>query len=79
MSSVLPSGGTPALSLEQERECTSTIAEFTTAIMSGDTNKDGKLSKEEFMAWVADPKTSIPDEKILTRWIDMFTNSQAGQ
>ncbi len=78
VSSVLPSGGTPALSLEQERECAATIAEFTAAIMAADSNKDGKLSREEFMTWVADPNTAIGDEKILTKWIEMFASNQVG-
>ena len=75
VASVLPSGGTPALSLEQERECATTITEFTAAIMAADSNKDGKLSREEFMAWVTDPKTAIGDERILTKWIEMFATS----
>ena len=74
---MLPSGGTAALSPEQERECTASIAEFTTAIMSGgDANKDGKLSKQEFMAWVSNPNTAMGDQKMLTKWIDTFANNQ---
>ena len=33
------------------------------------------LPREEFMNWVADPKTAIGDEKILTKWIEMLASS----
>jgi hypothetical protein len=39
VASVLPSGGAPALSLEQEAELERTITEFTAEIMTADTNK----------------------------------------
>ena len=29
--------------------------------------QDGKLSQEEFVSWIADPKTSFADEQVLTR------------
>eukprot|EP01043_Picozoa_sp_COSAG02_P022669 COSAG02_NODE_1185_length_14007_cov_52.908398_4_plen_70_part_00 len=67
----------PSLSAAQEADCAETISDFTAAIMEGDRNKDGRLSKQEFMDWVRDPNTSISDQRALQRWVDMFTSELA--
>ena len=74
VASVLPSGGAASLSSEQEAELQKTITDFTAEIMSADKNQDGKLSKEEFVSWVTDPSTSLADEKLLTKWMELFAS-----
>ena len=59
----------------RKRPAEATSKEFIAAIMSGDTNRDGKLSREEIMAWIADPKTALADGKMLAKWMDMFASS----
>ena len=75
--SLLPSGGTTSLSAAQEADCAKTISDFVAAIMEADRNKDGKLSKQEFMDWVRNPNTNISDQRVLQRWMDMFTRELA--
>ena len=70
-------GAAKALPEAQEAELRETIAAFTTEIMKADTNKDGKLSKEEFLVWATQPETSIGDKALLTKWMDVFSNSLA--
>ena len=51
---------------------------FTTAIMAADVNKDGKLSKEEFMSWANGGSAgALADQHMLTKWMDLFAGSLA--
>eukprot|EP01051_Picozoa_sp_SAG22_P022640 SAG22_NODE_5500_length_1003_cov_1.688053_2_plen_79_part_00 len=77
MSSVLPGGGAASLGPEQQAALERTIADFTREIMAADKNQDGKLSREEFVSWITDPATSLADEKLMTKWMDMFSSTLA--
>ena len=74
VASVLPSSGAASLAPEQEAELQKIIKDFTAETMSADKNQDGKQSKEEFVAWVTDPSTSLADEKLLTKCMKIFAN-----
>ena len=81
--SLVPGGSNSAalLPAEQEAALQQTIAEFTVEIMKADANKDGKLSKEEFLSWAdgsGGDSVVLADQKMLTRWMDLFADSLSG-
>ena len=82
--SLLPSGSNSvALLPEQEVALQQTITEFTAEIMTADANKDGKLSKEEFLSWAngesgGDSGALAANQQLLTKWMDLFAGSLSG-
>ena len=59
-------------------EIESTVTEFEQEIFKADENRDGKLTLEEWLAWVKSPETSIMDQRLLTKWMEMFGRDLAG-